>query len=87
MQDLKIAKRFKRLSQFSINRPIDCSDDNDADNNGKTPSALAQRIMLGIDGSTAAQTTAAPVKKLVVKKLVALSKNGVSRSASSFRKG
>ena len=49
MQDLKIAKRFKRLSQFSINRPIDCSDDNDDDNNGKTPSALAQRIMLGID--------------------------------------
>ena len=49
VQDLKIAKRFKRLSQFSINRPIDCSDDNDDDNNGKTPSALAQRIMLGID--------------------------------------
>ena len=74
VQDLKIGKLLQRLSQFSINRPIDGNDDDD-DNNGKTPSALAQGIMLGIDGSMAAQTTAAAVKKLVVKKLVALSKS------------
>ena len=75
MQDLKIGKRLQQLSQFNINRALDGSDKDDDDNNGNTPSALAQRIMLGIDGSMVAQTIAGAVKKLVVQKLAAPSKN------------
>ena len=75
MQDLKIGKRLQQLSQFNINRALDGSDKDDDDNNGNTPSALAQRIMLGIDGSTVAQTIAGAVKKLVLQKLAAPSKN------------